>query len=170
MGGFSSNNLMKPVGPKNDLKGQQPLETIYEDEAPAPPLKSRFKDMPAPRSKPVQPRSISLGLGEISDPMSNPDDGANTHRGAILSQTISHRDPNGVANKLENTLLSLAIQYTRTSDLEFNIYAGDLQIVAEVCRLYGFRNVYVVSFSRLRGDSWSYTQFVQAILNAFKDM
>ena len=107
----------------------------------------------------------------MNDNNNNEDDKTtNTHRGPILSQTITHRDPNGVALKLENVLLSLGINYRKLTTLEFNILNGDLQINAEVCKLYGFKNIYVISFKRIHGESWNYAQFVQNILNVLKNI
>jgi len=166
MGGFSFSNLLQ----SNQIQQQEPtntLETIYEDEGPAP----RHSPLPKPsltarKQKPVQPRSISLNTNAMSEAES--DDGTNTHRGPILSQTISHRDPNGVALKLENVLLSMGISYRKPSALEFSLVMSDIHINAEVCKLYGFRNVYVISFKRIDGDSWNYAQFVSSILNKLK--
>ena len=169
MGGFSSQNLTQ----MNSLAMSpppQPLETIYEDDVPQQPtITPRVSKETPVRQKPIQPRSISLNVGAMADDSDN-DDGTNTHRGAILSQTISHRDPNAVALKLENALISIGVSYRKTSALEFTLYTNDLQVTAEVCRLYGFRNIYVVSFKRVHGESWAYTQFVTAVLNAFKEM
>ena len=170
MGGFSSENL-NTMNILERSPPPQPLETIYEEGVP-PPLPTVHrpaKEAPV-RRKNVQPRSISLNVGAFANDESEPDDGANTHRGAILSQTISHRDPNAVALKLENALISIGVSYRKIAPLEFTLLTNDLQVTAEVCRLYGFRNIYVVSFKRVHGESWAYTQFVTAVLNAFKEL
>lgn len=119
------------------------------------------------RSKPIQPRSISLDAQAMAE---NEAEGENTstHHGPIMSQTISHDDPSVVAQQLEQTLVQLGINFQRTEPLMFHLYGQDLQVSAEVCKLYGFRNVYVVAFKRIQGDSWQYTQFVSAILDVFK--
>jgi maternal embryonic leucine zipper kinase len=85
-----------------------------------------------------------------------------------MSQTISHRDPTVIASAFEASLARGGVTYRKTSELTFQLSASDLQVAAEVCRLYGFRNVYIISFKRIRGESWTYAQFVQSVLNAFK--
>ncbi|OHS92893.1 hypothetical protein TRFO_40797 [Tritrichomonas foetus] len=119
------------------------------------------------RSKPVQPRSISLDAATMTE-TGYDDDQANTHHGPIMSQTISHRDPAAVAQQFESVLMEQGISYRRLSPLMFQLFGPDLQLTAEVCRLYGFRNVYVVAFKRIQGESWGYTQFVSQILGVFK--
>ena len=93
---------------------------------------------------------------------------ASTHHGPIMSQTISHNDPSVVAHQLEQTLTQLGINFQRIEPLMFHLHGPNLQVTAEVCRLFGFRNVYVVAFKRIQGDSWEYTQFVSSILDVFK--
>ena len=174
LGGFSSSDLRQNAM----VQPQQPmsnLETIYED-APPPqilqytnPSQAANAAARAPRAKNAQPRSISLDTQALAgNSNEDSDDGTNTHRGVIISQTISHRDPNAVALRFENVLIASGIHYKRTQPMMFHLVNNDLQVSAEVCRLYGFRSVYVISFKRISGDSWSYTQFVSGILNAMK--
>ena len=124
------------------------------------------------RSKPIQPRSISLDASTMTESgnSNNDTDGENasTHHGPIMSQTISHNDPSVVAHQLEQTLTQLGINFQRIEPLMFHLHGPNLQVTAEVCRLFGFRNVYVVAFKRIQGDSWEYTQFVSSILDVFK--
>ncbi|OHT16963.1 CAMK family protein kinase [Tritrichomonas foetus] len=188
LGGFSSNDLRQnimlttPTMNQNQNLHQNPpqpmmsnLETIYED-APQPqpvqwtnPSIAAQNAARAPRQRPAQPRSISLDTQALAgNDGENDEDGTNTHRGVIISQTISHRDPNAVAIRFENVLIGSGVTYRRTQPLMFQLISNDLQVTAEVCRLYGFRNVYVISFKRISGDSWNYTQFVSAILNAMR--
>lgn len=181
LGGFSASDVHQGIGL---LQAQQPkltLSTIFEDnnmQNPRPQLAQILNPTPNPtdfrnrqvktaRRNPVQPRSISLNDAQLTDPT---DDGTTTHHGPIMSQTISHRDPNQVAQNFENTLISQSVNYRKLSTLIFQLNQGpDLQVTAEVCRLSGFRNVYVISFRRIKGDSWQYTQYVSGILNAFKN-
>jgi len=153
-GGFSAGDVQMQLGMSSNKPS---LETIYEDSVPMP--------QPIPettRKKRVQPRSISLNSASMTEHV---DDGTNVHHGVIFSKTISHRDPETVATSFEDVLLSQGVSFTRMGPLLFNLVSGDVQVTAEVCKLYGFRNVYILSFSRLHGDSWSYTQFVSSLLN-----
>lgn len=124
------------------------------------------------RSKPIQPRSISLDPSAMTetDNANSDIEGENTktHHGPIMSQTISHNDPSVVAHQLEETLTQLEINFQRIEPLMFHLYGKNIQVTAEVCRLFGFRDVYVVAFKRIQGESWEYTQFVSSILEVFK--
>jgi maternal embryonic leucine zipper kinase len=92
-----------------------------------------------------------------------------TYKGPVFSETIGHRDPNAVAGQLESTLVSLGFAYRKASPLLFHLQDKDrLKLTAEVCKLAGFRSVYVISFRRLQGDGWEYSRFVSSILEAFK--
>ena len=163
-GGMSATYLRPNLQPAQGLGN---LETIYEDgfqpqmamPAPAAPVQKR--------NKKAQPRSISLDVGAMSTDH-GVDDGFSEHRGVIISQTISHRDPNAVVVNFEGLLISQGARYRRLSQHEFQLMNGELLVSAEVCRLAGFRNVYVISFRRIRGDSWVYTQYVSTLLNEMK--
>ncbi|KAH0785569.1 CAMK family protein kinase [Histomonas meleagridis] len=115
--------------------------------------------------KQVQPRSISLQEAKSFD---NVDDGTNVYHGPIMSQVVSTQDPASFSRDFEATLNLLAINYRRLSPLMFQLIGKGIQLTAEVCRLYGFRNVYIIAFKRLQGDGWDYYQLVSKILNAFK--
>ena len=163
-GGMSATYLRPNLQPAEGLGS---LETIYEDgfqpqmvmPAPAAPVQKR--------NKKAQPRSISLDVGAMSTD-NGVDDGFSEHRGVIISQTISHRDPNAVVMSFEGLLISQGARYRRLSQHEFQLMNGELLVSAEICRLAGFRNVYVISFRRIRGDSWVYTQYVSTLLNEMK--
>jgi serine/threonine protein kinase len=163
-GNFSASD----VRPKLPLSGKRApptlLGTILEEEGRD--VMER-RPAPKPREKAVQPRSISLN-GRTNEGESEETDDTNTYHGPIMSQTISHRDPIAIASTFEATLARNRIIYRKMSDLLFQLSATDLQVTAEVCRLYGFRNVYIISFKRVRGESWTYAQFVQSILGRFK--
>jgi serine/threonine protein kinase len=141
------------------------LETIFEEEGmqtmgPPPEVDRRA------RSRAAQPRSISLNSVSVGD---GDEDGSDDgRRGPILSQTISHRDPQVVAAQFESALMSMGVSYRKTSSLMFHMSATELQVTAEVCRLAGFRSVHIISFRRVKGDSWTYAQFVQRVLEVFK--
>ena len=119
------------------------------------------------RKNPIHPRSISLDAATMTEKSEN-DNQASTHHGSIMSQTISSRDPTIIAKYFEDTLQQYGIKYIKINPLLFQLTGSNLQLTAEVCRLYGFRNVYIISFKRLQGDSWGYTQFVSKFLNVFK--
>ena len=143
------------------------LATIYENPLDGP-ITLGFDLPPLQVTRPtkkVTPRSVSLNSAAMSTPV---DDGTAVHRGIIMSQTISHRDPLAVATNFENILIGNGIQHKRVDDLIFNISTPDVELTAEVCRLYGFRNVYVISFNRVQGDGWNYAQFVQSLLSQIK--
>lgn len=163
-GGFSENDLR----PNIQLSEMRPsgLETIYEDGV-QPPQMRPLPTGPVTRQKPAQPRAISLDMGAMGDGFGE-DDGANEHRGVIISQTISHGDPKAVARQFEGILMSMGVKYRTISQLEFQLTDGDLHVNAEVCRVRGFRNLYVISFRRIKGDSWSYTQYVTSVINRMK--
>jgi serine/threonine protein kinase len=144
------------------------LETIFEDQSVqglSPPVqRPAAHEM---RSHPVQPRSISLDASAMSE--GDAADKANTYHGPIMSQTISSRDPQVVAARFEDLLVERGVTYWKLTPLLFQITAPEqLQVTAEVCKLHGFRNVYVISFKRIKGESWSYHQFVTRILADFK--
>ena len=154
--------LQKPVVPPTSS-----LATIYENPLDGP-VQLGFNFPPMQVQKPtkkVTPRSVSLNSAAMSMPV---DDGTAVHRGIIMSQTISHRDPLAVATNFENILIGNGIQHKRVDDLIFNISTPEVELTAEVCRLYGFRNVYVISFNRVQGDGWNYAQFVQSLLSQIK--
>lgn len=172
-GGFSSADFR--INPTPQVQEPpSPLETIYEAE-PQPPINMNPKrnDRKArggtAKEKKIAPRSVSLDETTMdeNDDTKN-EDGTSTHRGAIFSSTVSCKDPLTVALQFEETLISQKITYTHSEDLLFRLTSQDLTITAEVCRLYGFRNVYLISFKRIHGDSWAYTQFVTQILNTMK--
>jgi serine/threonine protein kinase len=162
-GGSSASNL------RPQLKFTTPvtsLETIFEDQAMQGPFGPGGRGQAA-RLKPVQPRSISLSESAMTEEAEA--DGTNTHHGPIMSQTSSSRDPQVVAAKFESTMVAMGITYWKLTPLEFQLSAPEhVQLTAEVCRLTGFRNVYLISFKRLKGESWTYHQFVTRILAAFK--
>lgn len=168
LGGFSLTDFR----PNFTLGEAQPnLETIYEDPGqspmrmmPVPPVEHQVPRIP---QKKVEIRSISLDAGPMDDGHGGDGD-ASEHRGVIISQTVTHRDPDAMARKFEGTLMLLGVKYRRVSQLEFQLIDGELQITAEVCRLAGFRNVYVITFRRIKGDSWAYTQYVTRVLNEMK--
>jgi maternal embryonic leucine zipper kinase len=146
------------------VKQQPPtsLETIFEDE---PPLQQ--DEARSVRKQPIHPRSISSDA--IPAPKDDPaDDPAREHRGPIYSQTISHRDPATVAEAFESALIAMGVIYRKMSPLVFQMNAADTQATAEVCRLAGFRNIYVISVKRLKGDGLAYSRFVGEILRVFK--
>ena len=169
MGGFSVNDLRSNIM-SSDVRPSG-LETIYEDGVQPPPPAMEPAAMvqrpSRPRTKPAQPRAISLDMGAMDDGQGG-DDGVSEHRGVIISPTISHREPKAAAQKFGSTLVSLGLKYRILSELEFQLVEGELQVNAEVCRLAGFRNVYVISFRRVKGDSWAYTQYVTRIINEMK--
>ncbi|OHT07205.1 CAMK family protein kinase [Tritrichomonas foetus] len=182
LGGFSASNIHTDfLQNSSQQQPQQPqmnvtcsLETIFEDNSIQQllhhPIQKPTHDkveVRTSRSKPIQPRSISLDAATMTE--ENDGEPTNTHHGPIMSQTISHRDPTIVAQRLENVLIEMGLNYRKSSPLMFHISGPEIQISAEVCRLYGFRNVYVVAFKRIQGESWGYTQFVSSILNVFKD-
>jgi hypothetical protein len=139
------------------------LETIFEDDTA--PIQ---QDDPRPvRKQPIQPRSISSDA--ITAPMDEPgDDPTREYRGPIYSQTISHRDPGIVAEGFESALIAMGVIYRKMSPLMFQMNAADVQATAEVCRLAGHRNVYVISVKRLKGEGMAYSRFVGEILRVFK--
>ena len=172
LGGFSTGDVstqrlfMQPSLPKPVVPPTSSLATIYENPMDGP-MTLGF-DMPPLVQRPVKkvtPRSVSLNSAAMSTPV---DDGTNVHRGIIMSQTISHRDPVAVATNFENILIGNGITHKRVDELIFEISTPDVELTAEVCRLYGFRNVYVISFNRVQGDGWNYAQFVQSILSQMK--
>jgi serine/threonine protein kinase len=162
-GGSSASNLRPDLHFAPAPPPVTSLETIFEDQAMQAPAPAR-----GARLKPVQPRSVSLNASAMID---GPEfDGTSAHHGPIMSQTISTHDPQVVAAKLETTLAAMGVAHWRLSPLVFQLTAPEqLQLTAEVCRLAGFRNVYLVSFKRLKGDSWAYHQFVTRILAAFAE-
>jgi serine/threonine protein kinase len=164
LGGFSASDLRPALNFAVPVIPTTSLETIFEEN---PPQRPERRPPPKVRSRKPQPRSISLNATTSPDVGADAG-GTNTHHGPIMSQTISHRDPQVVATAFESTLVALGITHRKLSDLMFQLNALDLQVTAEVCKLYGFRNVYIISFKRIHGDSWTYAQFVQSILNAFK--
>jgi serine/threonine protein kinase len=158
-GGLSASNLRSPMKCPA-VSPPVTLETIFEDQ------KRQGTPARTARSKPVQPRSISLNAGPMME--GGDADGTNTHRGPINSQTISSRDPLVVAARFEATIVGMGITYWKVTPLSFKLTGADeVQVTAEVCRLSGFRNVYLISFKRLKGESWGYHQFVTAILAGF---
>jgi serine/threonine protein kinase len=125
------------------------LETIFEEETMQGVLAhpEQVRNNPAvrtARTKPVQPRSISFDRCAIVD--ANSDGQMAIHQGPIMSQTISHRDPHVVSAHFESTLVGLGITFRKMSPLLYQMSASELQVTAEVCRLAGFRDVYVISF------------------------
>jgi maternal embryonic leucine zipper kinase len=162
--GGSSATVLKPTM-QVTVRRQPPtaLETIFEDEGMQTTQLQQEPDK-RPRSRAAQPRSISLNSVAVGDEDTS-DDG---RRGPILSQTISHRDPQVVAAQFESALVGMGMSYRKTSPLMFHMSAAELQITAEVCRLAGFRSIHIISFRRVKGDSWTYAQFVQRILEVFK--
>jgi hypothetical protein len=80
------------------------------------------------RSRVVQPRSISLNSFAVGD-------GDEGRRGPILSQTISHRDPQVVASQFSPALVVMGVSCRKPSPLMFHMSATELQLTAEVCRL-----------------------------------
>ena len=174
LGGFSTGDVASQRLSLQAAAFQKPvvaptssLATIYENPMDGPmALGFDLPALQAPKpTKKVTPRSVSLNSAALSAPV---DDGTAVHRGIIMSQTISHRDPLAVATNFENILIGNGIQHKRVDDLIFNISTPDVELTAEVCRLYGFRNVYVISFSRVQGDGWNYAQFVQSLLSQMK--
>jgi serine/threonine protein kinase len=164
LGGFSASDFR----PRLDLcaKTATPtsLDTIFEEK---PSRIAVARPRSPARPKKVQPRSISLNAtGALG--IQAEIDGTSTHHGPIMSQTIGHRDPHVVANTLEATLIGLGVSFRRPAELMFHLSRPDMQVTAEVCKLSGFRNVYIISFKRIQGESWEYARFVQSILNAFK--
>ncbi|EAY18397.1 CAMK family protein kinase [Trichomonas vaginalis G3] len=160
------NELQRPVIPPTNS-----LATIYENPMdPNQQFSLGFgQEVQKPVVTPVKkvtPRSVSLNLAAMA-PSQN--DNTTVHHGIIMSQTISNRDPTAVAINFENVLISKGITYKRADQLFFNISAPGLEITAEICRLYGFRNVYVVTFNRLQGEGWDYTKFIQALLADMKN-
>jgi serine/threonine protein kinase len=169
-GRSSVSNLIAPL-PVNPRPPPTSLETIFEEETMQGVLAhpEQVRQNPAvqtARTKPVQPRSVSFDRCAIVD--ANSDGAMSIHHGPIMSQTISHRDPHVVAAHLESTLVALGITFRKMSPLLYQLSASELQITAEVCRLAGFRDVYIISFKRLKGESWNYSQFVVSILRVFK--
>jgi maternal embryonic leucine zipper kinase len=159
--GGSSATVLKPTG-QVTIRRPPPtaLETIFEDEGMQTTQLNPETDRRA-RTRAAQPRSISLNSVAVPEG----DDG---RRGPILSQTISHRDPQVVAAQFESALVGMGVSYRKTSSLMFHMSATELQLTAEVCRLAGFRSIHIISYRWVQGDSWTYAQFEQRILEVFK--
>lgn len=159
VGGFSSANFNE---------NQQPIGTVYEKSVQSPQNDpaQKITIQNSPEKQKIQPRSISLNVETMDS--ENAGDGPSARKGVILSQTISNRDPMSVAKKLESTIIAAQVAFEKVGPLEYTLTKEDLQVQAEVCRLYGFRNIFVVSFKRIKGDSWAYTNFVTPLLDLFK--
>jgi serine/threonine protein kinase len=164
LGGFSASDLR----PRLDFSAKPPpptsLETIFEDR---PSRVAVGRPRSPARPKKAQPRAISLNASGALGNVAEGDD-TNTHHGPIMSQTISHRDPHVIANAFEAALVGLGVGFRKQDDLMFYLNGPEIQATAEVCKLSGFRNVYIISFKRIQGESWEYARFVQSILTAFK--
>jgi hypothetical protein len=105
--------------------------------------------------KRVRLRSILFDHGAIVDVTG---DGSMTIRG----QSCRRQYTTGA--DLELTPAGPDITFCKMSSLMDRTSASELQVAAEVCRLGGLRDVYVMSLKRLKGESWNYSRFVVNIL------
>ena len=157
LGGFSAGDVKSQLGLSPRLP---PIETFYPEGFKF--QSNNFDNNYSPIQKSPQPRSISLNsvnINQFSDENSN---------NIIFSKTISHHNPEIVAQMVENILLQLGIQFKKTNSLLFNVTQNSLSIIIEICRLYGFKNIYIISFSKVLGENWDYTNFVSNILKMLK--
>ncbi|EAY02860.1 CAMK family protein kinase [Trichomonas vaginalis G3] len=159
VGGFSSSNFNE---------NQQPLGSLYTESVPSPKNDPSQKVtlQNSPEKQKIQPRSISLNVENMNDDEIR--QGAQKSSNVLLSQTISHRDPMFVAKKLENAIISANIAFEKENPLLYTLTDNDLQAQAEICRLQGFRNIFIISFKKIKGDDFKYTNFVSPLLDAFK--
>ncbi|OHS92820.1 CAMK family protein kinase [Tritrichomonas foetus] len=104
---------------------------------------------------------------EDSDDMINNEE-IHVKRGSIVSQTITQQDPKVVAAQFADFLKKKGIVYSCQSSLLFNIRFLGMSIDAEVCKLLGFRKMYVISFKRIKGESYEYAKFVSSLLDDLK--
>lgn len=167
-GGFSQENLRHDFQ-LQPLPSINMLDTIYEDSTVTPnsiALPHKPDAITQLKRKSNQPRSVSYSELEQSS-IDNSGDQTNSHKGVIFGQTINDKNPEQVASKLILALAKVPATYNPIGSLKFQITFGDVLVDAEVCKLYGFRNVHVLRFKRLQGDGWKYTQFVQNLLSLF---
>ena len=147
IGGFSASEARQPVATINEIlaheEARQPGATVKT-------LRG---------GKLAQPRSLSLEHSE---------EATAAPQGPIMSPTMNRRSAQAVATEFETTIAGVGMKYRKLSPLMFALDGPNLEVTAEVCRLYGFRNSYVLSFKRMQGETWSYTQFVASILALLK--
>lgn len=186
---FGIGNVFSNPKPQAGLQGSSHLNLAIGrfsasdvhtvEQAPPPPtpleasftLESLMAEMPeqmqisrSRSTKPVQPRSISLNT--FSTDVTN--DGTPT---TIMSQTITRRDPLQVTSELDASLLSHGITFEKVSPLIYQLHGeNDMLVSAEICRLSGFRNVFIITFKQVQGDNFGFSQFVSPLLQGFRSL
>ena len=120
-----------------------------------------------------RPRSISFSSTMTNEYPDNVydksiDEMIKTHRGPIISRTITQKDPQAIAQQFDSYLKRKGITFKHKHTLLFHIHFLGMDIDAEICRLLGFRKLYVISFKRIKGESLEYANFVSSLIGDMK--
>ncbi|KAL0222794.1 hypothetical protein P9112_002184 [Eukaryota sp. TZLM1-RC] len=86
------------------------------------------------------------------------------HKGAFNVNSTSSKDPSTIITIIKQVASDLAILFEVVGNYKLDCVKGHVKFEVEVKQLFGFDALYVVTFSRISGDTWRFKGLCQEFL------